>query len=141
MPPLGATVVREVQGGGVQVYACRPTANGSYPRTLVGPKALLINDDGSTFGMHSAGPTWTADDGSSIKADGAHPLAKVDRPGSVPALLLKVTSSHGSGALSGVRLVRRSDTEAGLPPTTGCDASHANATVASHYSAVYTFYR
>lgn len=140
-PPAGAAVVREVQGGGAQVYACRAAANGTYAWTLTGPEAVLINDGGGEFGTHSAGPTWTATDGSSISADGAHPLAKVNRPDSVPALLLTVTSSRGSGVLSGVRLVRRSDTQGGLPPSTGCDASHLNATVASHYSAVYTFYR
>jgi hypothetical protein len=59
----------------------------------------------------------------------------------VPALLLRVTSFHGEGILSGVRFVRRSETEGGLAPATGCDAAHANATTASHYSAVYTFYR
>ena len=140
-PPPDTTVVREVQAGGAQVYACRPTATGQFKWTLTGPKALLINDDGTDFGTHSAGPTWTALDGSTIVADGAHPLAKIDRPQSVPALLLKVASAHGEGALGGVRFVRRADTEGGAAPASGCDATHVNATTASHYSAVYTFYR
>ena len=139
--PPGSVIVREVQAGGAQVYACRANATGSYQWVLVGPKAVLVNDDGSDFGTHSAGPTWTAVDGSSIGADGAHPLARVDRAQSVPALLLTVTSSHGSGVLNGVRFVRRADTEGGVAPSTGCDAAHLNATAASHYSAVYTFYR
>ncbi len=138
--PAGATVVDEVQAGGAQVYACRENA-GSYVWTLVGPQAVLINDDGSPFGTHSAGPTWSSSDGSSITADGAHPLAKTDRSQSVPALVLRVTSSKGTGVLSSVRFVRRWDTEGGLPPNDGCDAAHANVTTASHYSAVYTFYR
>ncbi|MBD5655044.1 MAG: DUF3455 domain-containing protein [Candidatus Eremiobacteraeota bacterium] len=140
-PPPGTTVVREVQAGGVQVYACRASANGAFQWTLVGPKAILVEDDGSDFGTHGAGPMWTALDGSSIVADGAHPLVKIDRPQSVPTLLLTVTTSHGDGVLSGVRFVRRSDTEGGLASTSGCDAAHANVTTASHYSAVYTFYR
>jgi hypothetical protein len=140
-PPAGATVVREVQAGGAQVYACRAGANGAYAWTLTGPQAVLINDEGGQFGTHSAGPTWTATDGSSISADGAHPMMKVDRPGAVPALLLNVKSSKGTGVLNGVRYVRRADTEGGLPPAAGCDASHVNATTATHYSAVYTFYR
>jgi uncharacterized protein DUF3455 len=140
-PPPGATLVREVQAGGVQVYGCRAAADGSYQWTLTGPKALLVNDDGSDFGMHSAGPTWTAADGSSIRADGAHPLAVVKRTGAVPALLLKVVSATGSGALTGVQFVRRADTEGGLAPATGCDAGHAGATTAVHYSAVYAFFR
>jgi hypothetical protein len=140
-PPPGASTVRQVEGGGAQVYACRSTPEGTFKWTLVGPKAVLTNEDGSDFGTHSAGPTWTALDGSSIVADGVHPLIKIDRPGSVPALLVSVTTSSGSGVLTGVRYVRRSDTAGGLPPATGCDAAHADATVARHYSAVYTFYR
>jgi hypothetical protein len=140
-PPPGVTLVREVQAGGAQIYACRTNAAGAFQWILTGPKAVLINDDGSDFGTHSAGPTWTALDGSSISADGAHPLVKIDRPQSVPALLLAVTSSRGDGILSGVRFVRRAQTSGGTTPATGCDAEHVNATTASRYSAVYTFYR
>ena len=112
-PPPGVTTVREVQAGGVQIYACRMTATGAYQWTLTGPKALLFNEDGSDFGTHSAGPTWTAADGSSITADGAHPLVKINHAEGVPVLLLAVTSSSGAGLLSGVRFFRRSDTEGG----------------------------
>ena len=141
LTPANATVVREVQAGGAQVYTCRATPTGTFQWMLLGPKAILINDDGSDFGTHAAGPTWTALDGSSIGADGAHPIAKVDRPGSVPALLLSVTTSQGEGALAGVRFVRRAETGGGAAPATGCDADHENAVTAVHYSAVYTFFR
>jgi hypothetical protein len=140
-PPSDATIVRDVQAGGAQVYACRKSSPTTFGWVLVGPKAVLINANGTDFGTHSAGPTWTAQDGSTISADGAHPLAKVDRAGAVPALLLSVTSSHGNGVLTGVRYVRRADTEGGLPPAAGCDAEHLDSSVASHYSATYTFYR
>jgi hypothetical protein len=140
-PPPGATLVREVQAGGVQIYACRANRAGTLQWTLTGPKALLIDDDGSDFGTHGAGPTWTAADGSSISADGAHPLAKIDRAPNVPALLLAVTAAHGAGVLSGVRFVRRAQTSGGMAPATGCDAEHINATTASRYTALYTFYR
>ncbi len=140
-PPPGVSVVREVQAGGVQVYTCRADATGAYHWVLLGPEAILINNDGTPFGTHSTGPTWTATDSSSISADGAHPLATVARPDAVPALLLKVTSSRGNGVLTGVTLVRRSDTEGGVAPSTGCDAANVNANIARHYSAVYTFYR
>ncbi|HTJ24622.1 MAG TPA: DUF3455 domain-containing protein [Candidatus Limnocylindria bacterium] len=139
-PPAGATAVREVQGGGAQVYACR-AASGSYKWTLVGPNAILVNDDGTRFGFHGNGPHWTADDGSTVRADGAHPLATVKHADAVADLLLKVVSESGSGALTGVRFVRRSDSQGGLPPANGCDAGHVGATAAEHYSAIYTFYR
>jgi hypothetical protein len=140
-PPAGVTMVSEVQAGGAQIYACRASTAGTFGWSLIGPKAVLIGDDGSDFGTHSAGPTWTAVDGSSISADSTHPLAKIDRPQSVPALLLAVTSSRGNGVLSGVRFVRRAETQGGAAPASGCDAEHANATTAVRYSAVYTFYR
>lgn len=140
-PPAGVAVVREVQGGGAQVYACRAAAGGSYAWTLLGPNAILVNDDGTRFGSHGNGPHWTADDGSTVRADGAHPLAVVKHPDAVPDLLLKVVSEQGSGVLSPVKFVTRTDTQGGLPPKTGCDAAHAGATAAEHYSAIYTFYR
>jgi hypothetical protein len=140
-PPAGSDVVRVVEAGGAQVYACRQAPTGTYQWALVGPNAILVNEDGTSFGTHSAGPTWTAADGSAIVADGAHPLVVVKRTEGVPALLLSVTSSTGTGILNGVRFVRRSDTEGGFAPAADCDAAHLNATVAKHYSAIYTFYR
>jgi hypothetical protein len=139
--PAGSVAIVEVQGGGVQIYACRATPTQSFAWKLVGPKAILVNDDGSDFGTHGAGPVWTAKDGSSIAADGAHPIARADSPSSVPELVLRVTSSTGTGILTGARFVVRSDTSGGLPPASGCDSTHENAMVARHYSAVYTFYR
>ncbi len=139
--PPNATLVREVQGGGAQVYACRAASSGAFSWMLIGPRAVLINDDGTDFGTHSTGPTWTAIDGSMIGADGAHPVVKIENTHGVPTLLLHVNSSHGEGVLSGVRFVSRSDAEGGLPPSIGCDAAHVDATVASHYSAIYKFYR
>jgi hypothetical protein len=139
--PAGAVAIVEVQGGGAQIYACRATAAQTFAWKLVGPKAILVNDDGSDFGTHTAGPSWTAKDGSSIVADGAHPISRVDSSNGVPGLVLRVTSTAGAGILTSARFVVRSDTAGGLPPATGCDAAHENTMVARHYSAVYTFYR
>ncbi len=140
-PPAGLMLVRRVQAGGEQLYACRPAVGGGFAWTLVGPKASLFNDDGSDFGRHAAGPRWTATDGSSILADGVHPLAHVARSGSVPSLVLRVVSATGTGVLAGVKTVTRSETAGGLAPAEGCDAAHENATVGERYTAVYAFYR
>jgi Protein of unknown function (DUF3455) len=140
--PAGSVAIVEVQGGGAQVYACHATGAQAFAWKLVGPKAILVNDDGSDFGTHGVGPTWTAKDGSSIVADGAHPIARADNPNGVPELVLRVTSTSGNtGVLTPARFVVRSDTAGGLPPASGCDAAHDNATIARHYSAIYTFYR
>lgn len=140
-PPVGLTLVRRVQAGGAQLYSCRKAADGGFAWTLVGPKALLFNDDGSDFGMHTAGPRWTATDGSSIVADGMHPLARVERSGSVPALLLRVVIATGSGVLADVKQVTRTETDGGRAPAAGCDAQHENLTAGTRYTAVYAFYR
>jgi len=141
VPPPGLQLVRRVQAGGEQVYACRAAANGAPTWTLVGPKAQLFNDDGSDFGTHAAGPRWTAADGSSIVADGGHPLARVERSGGVPALLLRVTTATGTGVLTNVKQISRTQTAGGLAPTGGCDNEHINATVGERYTAVYSFFQ
>jgi Protein of unknown function (DUF3455) len=128
--PAGSVAIVDVQGGGAQIYACRATPAKDFAWKLVGPKAILVNDDGSDFGTHGVGPAWTAKDGSSIVADGAHPITHLDVPNSVPELVLRVTSATGSGILTPARFVVRSDTAGGLPPVSGCDAAHENATVA-----------
>jgi len=140
-PPAGSVAIVEVQGGGAQIYACRATTTGTFAWKLVGPKAILVSDDGSDFGTHTAGPTWAAKDGSAVVADGAHPLARTDSANNVPELVLRVTSTTGAGILAGTKFVVRSDTSGGVAPASGCDATHENAVVARHYSAVYTFYR
>src|SRR5579884_103247 len=123
------------------LHAVRAAAIAAGLSIVVLAPSRAVTADGTTFGSHSAGPTWTAADGSAVKADGAHPAMVVKRPDAVPALLLNVTTSTGNGVLSGVRFVRRDDTLGGVAPAGGCDAAHANARVAVHYSAIYTFYR
>ena len=138
--PPGSVTVREVQGGGAQIYACHELAN-QYVWILVGPQAVLVNDDGSIFGVHTAGPKWVAQDGSSIVANSDKPLARISHPDALPALLLSVIASGGPGALSGILYVSRTNVLGGMPPDAGCDAEHAGATVARHYSAVYRFFK
>jgi hypothetical protein len=69
-------------------------------------------------------------------------VAKVDAPDAraVPWLLLKATSSAGTGPLARAKFIQRVDTVAGEPPATGCDAAHEHAETRSPYHATYYFF-
>jgi hypothetical protein len=135
--PAGVNVLLRLNGVGVQIYACKSGAAGPA-WTFVAPQAKLM--DGATeVGTHSAGPTWTLKDGGSVKGEviGTKPSPEAD---SIPWLLLKAAGTGGSGGLSEVKYIRRSDTSGGKAPATGCDAGHLGATSEVPYRAIYTFY-
>lgn len=111
-----ATPILTVQAGGVQIYRCTSTAQQPPAWALDRPAATLYREDGSTFGTHGAGPTWTANDGSAIVADGAAPLARLAQPTAVPWLALRVKAHTGSGILADARYVERYDTAGGVAP-------------------------
>ncbi len=130
------------------MYQCKAQAGSTFGWVLVGPQAVLQNDDGTTFGSHTPtlgtpapGLEWSAKDGSAIVADRAHPLALVNRAGTLPSLLLATKSVAGGGVLSKVRYVLSTDAQGGRAPDVGCDAAHAGVNVDRHFSAIDTFYR
>jgi hypothetical protein len=143
LPPANAHVKLTAVGLGVQVYRCAAAvdAPANFQWTYESPEATLF--DPTTHqptGTHSAGPTWTWKDGSAVEGKVLQKRPS-DLAGSVPWLLLQ-THSVGSttGELAGVTLVRRSDTQAGAAPATGCDATHQNNMLRVPYQATYTFY-
>lgn len=139
LPPPNARVKVTAVGLGVQVYQCSPQ-NGSYQWTLQMPVATLLDPKThQAVGTHSEGPTWTWNDGSSITGKVIQKQPSPDAA-NVPWLLVATHSTGtSSGVLSDVTLVRRSDTQAGVP-TMGCDAVHQNNMVRVPYKAIYTFY-
>ena len=50
---------------GVQIYECSPAAGGHAWR-LLAPRATLTGANGKPLGSHYGGPTWEADDGSTV---------------------------------------------------------------------------
>lgn len=68
--PDAATSVARVEAGGVQIYRCSSSPPATPAWTLDHPAATLYAEDGTIFGMHGAGPSWTASDGSSILPTG-----------------------------------------------------------------------
>ncbi len=139
LPPADARVKVTAVGLGVQVYQCSPQ-NGAYQWTLQMPVATLFDPKThQAVGTHSEGPTWTWNDGSVITGKVIQKQPSPD-PANVPWLLLATHSTTATtGMLSDVTLVRRSDTQAGVP-TMGCDAVHQNNSVRVPYKATYTFY-
>jgi hypothetical protein len=137
-PPRSQRPILTVTGKGVQIYTCQQSAAGPQ-WVLQAPEATLIDASGNPAGTHGAGPIWKSNDGSTIKGVLLQKSASPE-PTSIPWLLLKAASPSGSGIMTRVEYIRRSDTHGGASPTTGCDAQHLNAVSRVPYTATYTFY-
>ena len=125
---------------GVQIYACTATADGPKWH-FVAPEAVLFGK--GILGHHYAGPTWQAQDGSSVKA------ARVDGvtvdPTAIPWLLLKATTTspgkHGD-RLAPTTYIQRLATRGGLEPAaTSCKAGTVGRERHVPYTADYRFWK
>jgi hypothetical protein len=128
----------EAFGKGVQIYTCKPAA-ATYAWTLKAPEASLNDAKGNVIGKHFAGPSWQANDGSTVVGEALNASSSPDA-GAIPWLVLHAKSHTGNGTMTKVAYVVRTRTEGGVAPATGCDDSHANAEVRVPYSAVYLFF-
>ena len=108
----GETVVLTVHAVGLQLYQCKPGADGKLAWTFTAPQATLTADS-KVVGKHGAGPSWELTDGSGItaKAIGNAPGAG---DGDIPWLKLEVNSHKGTGQLSDVTTVQRINTVGGV---------------------------
>jgi hypothetical protein len=137
-PPMGEKLLFKAHARGRQIYTCM-SQEGGYAWKLKAPDAKLFDAEGRQMGTHSAGPTWTLTDGSSVKGT-AVSSRKSAYSDAVPWLLVSVVAHAGKGRLSGVDYVQRTDTHGGAAPASGCDAAHADAETGVEYTAVYGFY-
>ena len=128
------TLVLRARGEGVQVYAC--VRDGDWKWKLKAPEATLFDADHHAIGRHSAGPKWRLDDGSEVQGK---LLSTKAQPGTIPWLILSATSTGGAGKLSQVTTVKRTETQGGVAPGSGCGADQANAEVRVPYTATYSF--
>ena len=116
-PPAGSIeVARYRVKVGFQIYRC---VNSAW--TLKAPAAMVLSSerDGRTI-YHYGGPTWQSmTDGSLVTAV---KKAEVSVPGTIPHLLLEVTSHGGTvdGELSRVSYIQRLNTNGGLAPSGAC---------------------
>jgi hypothetical protein len=133
-----ATLVLKARGEGVQIYTCKKDADWAWK--LKAPDATLLDEKHHAIGKHFAGPTgpaWRLDDGSEVQGK---LLSSRTQAGTIPWLILLTSSTGSEGRLSHVDAVRRSETQGGLAPSTGCDAQHPDAEVRVPYSAIYSFF-
>ena len=107
----GETILLTAHAEGAQVYECKAGTDGKSAWAFREPIATLIVE-GKTIGRHYAGPNWEHSDGSAVvgKAAGNAPGATAS---DIPWLKLQVTSSRGSGVLTGVTTVQRINTLGG----------------------------
>jgi len=133
-----ATTALQLQGKGVQIYACQ-AAGAGFAWTLKGPEAILLDPSGAQVGRHFAGPSWQASDGSTIVGE---PLvaSPSSTAGSVAWLVLHVKSSSGAGLFANIAYVSRTATSGGAAPATGCDQAHILTEARIPYTATYTFF-
>ena len=139
-PAADQTIAFHLDAQGVQRYACVASTTG-YAWTFIAPGADLFRSGGEHgFSVHHfAGPTWLAEDSSSIR--GAKVAGATVDPTAIPWLLLNVVSHGGEpGVMSGISSIQRLSTTGGNAPATGCDADHVGANVDVLYTARYFFY-
>ena len=136
--PDGNDLAFALSAEGFQVYVCAQDG-ASAAWKLQAPEASLSEVTGGSAGTHSAGPTWRAEDGSSVvgaKVAGASP-----DPAAIPWLLLGASAHEGSGRMAQGPSGQRIRTSGGNAPAQGCDAKHVGAISRVPYRAVYCFYR
>lgn len=131
--PAGNKLFLVAHAVGVQIYTC--TATGW---TLAGPRADLYGDSGKLVATHFAGPTWQANDGSSVVGR-AITKVTVD-PTAIPWLLVeRVSTAAGAGdRFTDTTYIQRLNTTGGLAPAGACAPG---ATVEIPYTADYAFWK
>lgn len=135
--PAGNRRKLQVDAIGVQIYACTAAGAGAS-WVFSAPEATLYGHGGHVAGKHYAGPTWQANDGSTVV--GAKVAAATPDATTIPWLLLSAASHAGHGKLDEVTFVQRLETTGGLAPATGCDATTVGAVARIPYTATYYFY-
>jgi hypothetical protein len=142
-PPDAIELSFKLAGEGVQRYVCTPKAGsaGVFEWVLKEPVAKLFDSAHQEVGTHSAGPTWTARDGSKVAKKRLVATADAPTPDAIAWLLLEVEPA-GHGMLANVRYVKRIDTTGGKAPAPegACGANHVGATRDVPYTATYVFF-
>ncbi len=133
-------LARTLWADGVQIYECHKRADASFPEwVLVGPEARLVDSTGTVVGRHYAGPTWAANDGSTVSGV---VTAKFDAPNphAIPWLLLKTHSNGKPGLFANVTAIQRVATVGGVAPESGCGTATIGKQERVPYTAQYAQY-
>jgi hypothetical protein len=132
--PAGNRVTSHVYALGVQIYRWSGTN-----WVFIAPEAALYADScyEREVGIHYAGPTWEADDGS--KVVGARLAGCTPYRGAIPWLRLGATSEPQRGRFARLAFVQRVNTVGGTTPSEAGSFVGDEARVP--YTAEYYFYR
>jgi hypothetical protein len=132
----GETMVLTAHAVGLQLYECKPDAEGKLVWTFTAPQATLTADN-KVVGHHGAGPSWELEDSSGITGK-----VVANAPGAsandIAWLKLDVASHKGSGQLADVTTVQRINTVGGVLKG-ACDREKAG--LGMPYAADYVFLR
>jgi hypothetical protein len=132
----GETMVLTAHAVGLQLYECKPDADGKLVWTFTAPQATLTADN-KVVGHHGAGPSWELEDSSGITGK-----VVANAPGAsandIAWLKLDVASHKGSGQLADVTTVQRINTVGGVLKGS-CDREKAG--LGMPYAADYVFLR
>lgn len=137
LPPLGHHQTLRAHAKGDQIYLCN-TVNKAYHWTIQAPDALLLNEHGERIGKHYQGPIWEYHEGSQVQ--GKILQRQTVTPNDLSWLLVEIIHHRGHSDFSHTRFINRINTQAGLPPVTGCDSNHLGAEKRVPYQADYIFY-
>jgi FtsP/CotA-like multicopper oxidase with cupredoxin domain len=140
--PAGSKLFLVGHAVGVQIYSCDATSSG-YRWDFVAPRADLYGDNGKSLATHFAGPTWQANDGSSVRGQVVDRVT-VDAT-AVPWLLLSAAST-AAGAdgdrLTATTFIQRIATTGGLPPpAAACNDVTTGSTAEVPYTGDYYFWK
>jgi hypothetical protein len=129
---------------GTQNYICQiaSTSATGYAWTFVAPSATLVDDKGQPIITHFAGPTWQANDGSTVM--GARVEGATVSTSAIPWLLLGATAKapgETGDQLTATTFIQRVNTTGGLAPESGCDATTVGAGANVLYTSDYYFYK
>ena len=137
--PDGHQAFLSVHAKGDQIYQCQ-TKDGGYHWQIQAPDARLFDDEGHIVGKHYEGPVWEYHEGSRVQGK---ILARHDKSAdsAIPWLLVQIVGQSGQSSFANTRYIQRINTQAGLPPTTGCDGNHLGMEKRVAYTADYVFYQ
>jgi hypothetical protein len=148
--PNGTTLAIHDKGIGSQVYTCTAGTGGagggggggttSYSWVLLKPDAILYDATYTNVGTHGMGPEWTSTDGSIVNGSKVAGANAANAATDIPWLLLKASSTTGTGVFTPVTYVQRLNTAGGQAPSTGCSSSTVGTMTSVLYSADYYFY-
>ncbi|MGO9934237.1 MAG: DUF3455 domain-containing protein [Steroidobacteraceae bacterium] len=139
--PGGQVLTQRLHATGVQIYRCEPAKGDPLKLewSFKQPEATLFTRVGRPIGKHYAGPTWEANDGSTVTGE-VTARANGPQPGAIPWLLLRAKTTSGTGIFGAVTTIQRLHTVGGAAPSGGCSQAQAGQELRVSYSADYLFY-